>query len=203
MHAAPYRRNADFILRYYIAGDCHTPDGKWIALAAELPNAKARVAALEAQAFDRDSKARKLARRRFFAVTRNGKGRTDALIREHEASGEEWSLTLQGARDELKTIQTLMAEIEPDRKYAHLSILEASAASHSDEQLGRLQREAENRIIGARLGIAHDYLQVMRSHPRFHTDILPRIGLVMQGMAQNKAPDALFASIPRIEGPVA
>ena len=84
-------------------------------------------------------------------------------------------MNLQGAQNELATIQKLMNALEPKRKYAHLPLLEANEASQQEEWKLELIERAENQMLSHALGINWDELETMRSHPEFKTEILPHI----------------------------
>jgi uncharacterized protein (UPF0216 family) len=86
-----------------------------------------------------------------------------------------WEMNLKGAQAELATIQELMDELEPKRRYAHLPILEANEASQQEEWKLELRDRAENQMMAHALGINWDELETMRSHPEWSTELLPHI----------------------------
>ena len=117
---------------------------------------------------------------------------------ELDGNEETNALNVQAAQDELATIEKLMDELEPLRKYAHLPLLEASEASQRDEWLGELKRRAENFLVTCGT-IPHDHFDTMRLHPDFDKEIAPfirgcaeRINAAGAAMPQLKAPTLLI-----------
>lgn len=86
---------------------------------------------------------------------------------------------------ELNTIKTIMAELEPHRKYAHLPLLEANEAAQRDEWLGEFKNRIENFLFTTGT-IPEDHLRAMRNHPDFQTAILPHITGIMRQLSTAK-----------------
>ena len=78
-----------------------------------------------------------------------------------------------------------MAELEPQRKYAHLPLLEASQAAQREEWLLEFKHRTENYLL-SRGTIPEDQLQAMRSHPDFESSIVPFISDIVEKIATNK-----------------
>jgi hypothetical protein len=83
-----------------------------------------------------------------------------------------------------------MAELEPFRKYAHLSILEATEASQRDEWLEELKTRAENFLV-TQGTIPHDHLNTMRCHPDFKTHLVPHVSNLMVEMQKVRPMDVI------------
>jgi len=90
-----------------------------------------------------------------------------------------------GAEQELATITSIMDELEPQRKYAHLPLLEASQAAQREEWLLDFQRRTENFLL-SKGTIPEDHLNAMRNHPDFETNIVPFITDVLQKISMDK-----------------
>lgn len=83
-------------------------------------------------------------------------------------------LALAGAEKELNTIKTIMAELEPYRKYSELPLLEATEAAQQDEWREEFKNRIENYLI-TQGTIPEDQLRAMRNHPDFETQLVPHI----------------------------
>jgi hypothetical protein len=90
-----------------------------------------------------------------------------------------------GAEQELATITSIMAELEPQRKYAHLPILEAAQAAQREEWLLEFRRRIENYLLSIGT-IPEDHLNAMRNHPDFESNLVPYITNVLQKISVDK-----------------
>lgn len=106
----------------------------------------------------------------------------EAEILEQEADAPTWEMNLVAAKMELATIESLMAELEPLRKYGHLPLLEASEAAQREEWLEELKVRAENFMI-TQGTIPHDHLNTMRMHPDFKEHLAPYVQHLIVNMA--------------------
>ena len=97
-------------------------------------------------------------------------GKADLL--EWEGSFGALEIALKAAEDELATIEQIMAELEPKRKYGHLSVLEAASLSQKDEWLEEFKHRCENYLVSIGT-IPEDQLAAMRKHPDFQEQIVP------------------------------
>lgn len=181
MISKPHRNNSDFQLRYFLAGSCHTADGAWSLLYGQKIDIEVKIKHAEAQrlrrlaaiadaedVLNRDAKA-------------SAKMIANADIIEQNSGTAVWELNTQAARNELATIDALMTELEPLRKYGHLPLLEANEASQREEWLLELKERAENFLL-TQGTIPHDHLHTMRCHPDFKTILAPAIGELMDKM---------------------
>ncbi len=120
-----------------------------------------------------------------------------AAIIEANADVPVWEMNLQAARDELATVEQLMSELEPFRKYAHMPLLQANEACQREEWLLELQERAENFMI-SHGHIPHDQLQNMRYHPDFEARIVPHIQMIAENLKASRSPsDGLKALSPQ------
>lgn len=83
-------------------------------------------------------------------------------------------MAIQGAEQELATIETLMSELVPQRKYAHLDLLDAAQAAQREEWLLEFKRRTENYLLSIGT-IPEDQLNAMRNHPDFESEIVPHV----------------------------
>ena len=173
MHSASHRLNHDFQLRHFLAGSCHTPDAAWTLLYSQKIDMESKLKTAKAQAIDRKIKA---------LEAENLLTSSDPIMRlqgekiqaELEASQYIFDMNVEGAEKELETIVTLMEELEPLCKYAHLPILERNEACWREEWCLELIRRAENNLL-AYGTIPPDQLETMRQHPDFKERIVPKI----------------------------
>ena len=179
MNSKPHRNNSGFQLRYFLAGDCKTADGAWSLMYGQKIDIESKLRHAESQRVRREAKIT-LAQEIIDdpETTKGAKLNAKADILEQEADVGIWELNLQAAKMELKDIETLMAELEPFRKYGHLPILESTEASQRDEWLEELKTRAENFLI-TQGTIPHDHLNTMRCHPDFKTHLVPHINQLM------------------------
>ena len=94
-------------------------------------------------------------------------------------------MAVLGAEQELATITSIMAELEPQRKYADLPILEAAQAAQREEWLLEFQRRTENYLLSTGT-IPEDHLNAMRNHPDFEVNIVPFITEVLHKISVDK-----------------
>ena len=173
MHSASHRLNHDFQLRHFLAGSCHTPDAAWTLLYSQKIDMESKLKTAKAQAIDRKIKA---------LEAENLLASSDPIMRlqgekiqaELEASQYIFDMNVEGAEKELETITSLMEELEPLCKYAHLPILERNEACWREEWCLELIRRAENNLL-AYGTIPPDQLETMRQHPDFKERIVPKI----------------------------
>ena len=186
MNSNPHRNNCDFQLRHFMAGSCFTPDGAWMLMYGQKIDREAVVQSCEAQRIRREAKILDAQ-----AViddpnaSKTDKMRAEADIIEADAHFYTWSTNMEAAQMELATIQSIMDELEPHRKYAHLPLLEANEAAQRGEWLGEFKNRVENFLFSTGT-IPEDQLRAMRNHPDFQTELLPHIQGVMNKLAGAK-----------------
>jgi len=169
-----------------MAGSCFTPDGAWMLMYGQKIDREAVVQSCEAQRIRREAKILDAQ-----AViddpnaSKTDKMRAEADIIEADAHFYTWSTNMEAAQMELATIKSIMEELEPHRKYAHLPLLEANEAAQRDEWLGEFKNRVENFLFSTGT-IPEDHLRAMRNHPDFQTELLPHIQGVMNKLAGAK-----------------
>ena len=92
---------------------------------------------------------------------------------------------LLGAEQELATIMSIMAELEPQRKYSDLPILEAAQAAQREEWLLEFKRRTENYLLSTGT-IPEDQLNAMRTHPDFESNLVPYISNTLQKISVDR-----------------
>lgn len=192
MHSSPHRNNSDFQLRYFIANNCHTADVAWCLMYEQK---------LDIQIKLESTKAKMLRRKAKRIEIEQGLASTDP-IKQLNAQADliEWQsgdglleMALLGAEQEIATITSIMDELEPQRKYAHLPLLEASQAAQREEWLLDFQRRTENFLL-SKGTIPEDHLNAMRNHPDFETNIVPFITDVLQKISMDKGTMGLLTN---------
>lgn len=185
MNSKPHRQNSSFQLRYFLAGDCKTPDGAWSLMYGQKIDMESKLRYAESQRLRRESKI--ALAQEIIDDPKSTKGQilgAQADIAEQEAEIPVWEMNLKAAKMEFDDIERLMAELEPLRKYGHLDILEATEAAQRDEWLEELKCRAENFLV-TQGTIPHDHLNTMRCHPDFRTHLVPHISNLMVSISKS------------------
>jgi len=94
-------------------------------------------------------------------------------------------MAIKGAEQELATIESVMAELEPHRKYGHLPVLDASQAAQREEWLLEFKRRTENYLLSIGT-IPEDQLNAMRNHPDFEAEIVPHVQQIAHRITDSK-----------------
>jgi len=167
-----------------MANNCHTADVAWCLMYEQK---------LDIQLKLESTKAKQL-RRRAKSIEIEEVLKSEDLVKQLNAQADliEWKsgeglleLAILGADQEIATIESIMAELEPQRKYAHLPLLEASQAAQREEWLLEFKRRIENCLL-SKGTIPEDQLQAMRSHPDFESNIVPFISNVLDKISTGK-----------------
>jgi hypothetical protein len=175
MNSKPHRTNSDFQLKYFLVGSCHTADAAWTLLYGQKIDIEGKIRFAKVAELRRDAK--RLAALEILSsenTTDSARMNAEADIHEVESEKIVSDLNLKAAIDELECINTLMAELDPHRKYAHLSLFEANEACQREEWLEELKTRAENFLV-SQGAIPCDQLSTMRTHPDFETMLVPFI----------------------------
>jgi hypothetical protein len=187
MHSAPHRNNSDFQLRYFIANNCHTADVAWcvmyeqrLDIFTKLEATKAKLVRRKAKKLEIDEKLK--------SASEVDRLNAQADLIDWESGESLLEMAIKGAEQELATIESLMAELEPQRKYGHLPVLEASQAAQREEWLLEFKRRTENYLLSIGT-IPEDQLNAMRNHPDFETEIVPHVKQVSYQI--NKSDDKM------------
>lgn len=183
MNSTSHRNNSDFQLRYFLAGSCHTPDGAWALMYGQKIDVEGKIKHTQAQKLRRGAAIMKA--KNFLANNPNApaweRTEKEAEIIECESAAPVAELNLKAAEEELATINQIMAELEPLRKYKHLPILEANEAAQREEWLGELKARAKNFLV-SQGAIPADHLETMRCHPDFVAELVPYIRQIVTRM---------------------
>ena len=186
MHSSPHRNNSDFQLRHFIANQCHTADVAWCVMYEQKLDIQMKLDATKARLIRR--KAKKL------EIDNNlntndpiQKLNAEADLLEWQSSNGMLEMAILGAEQEISTINSIMQELEPQRKYAHLPLLEAAQAAQQEEWKLEFKHRIENFLL-SRGTIPEDQLQAMRSHPDFEVELVPHVQDMIQKIStsQNK-----------------
>jgi hypothetical protein len=197
MHSAPHRNNSDFQLRHFIAGSCYTADGAWALLYNQLLDMRIKHDHTKAQLIRRKVKLLELEKRIIEATNEIEKLQVEADLIEFRSGEGLLELALAGSEKEIETIKILMDELEPQRKYAHLPLLEATEAAQREEWLGEFKNRVENYLL-TQGTIPQDQLEAIRKHPDFEDAIVPHISNVMISLAKAENKIELLKNSPNI-----
>lgn len=178
MNSKPHRNNCDFQLKHFMAGSCHTPDGAWALLYDQKIDIAVKIEHSKSQDLKRRAKIMKAQA----VLDDPNASEPDKMIAEGDILEcnsviESAYNNLKAAEHEYDYICKLMDELEPQRKYRHLPLLEANEAMQRDEWLGELKTRAENFLLTSGT-IPHDHLNTMRCHPDFEAQIVPHIEMI-------------------------
>jgi hypothetical protein len=186
MNSNPHRNNSDFQLRHFLAGSCFTPDGAWMLMYGQMIERESILKVSEAYRIRREANI--IDAQRIIEdpnSSKTDKMRAEANIIEEESNYYTWTTNLEAAKMELETIKQIMAELEPYRKYKHLTLLEANEAAQREEWLGEFKNRIENFLFSTGT-VPEDQLRAMRNHPDFQTELIPHITGVMNKLSQAK-----------------
>lgn len=184
MHSSPHRNNSDFQLRYFIANDCHTADIAWCLMYEQKLDIQLKLQSTKARTLRRKAKRIEIDE----ALKSNDPAKqlnAQADLIEWESGEGLLEIAILGAEQEIATIESIMLELEPQRKYAHLPILEAAQAAQREEWLLEFQRRTENFLL-SKGTIPEDQLNAMRNHPDFEVKLVPFITQVAEKISTSK-----------------
>ena len=184
MHSSPHRNNSDFQLRYFMANNCHTPDVAWCLMYEQRLDIMIKLESTRAKMLRREAKKTELEEiLNDPTASKSAKLNAQADMIEWQSGEGLLELALAGAEQEIATIKSIMAELEPLRKYGHLPILEASQAAQREEWLLEFKRRCENYLLSIGT-IPEDQLNAMRNHPDFEQEIVPYVGQIVHKLQQ-------------------
>ena len=189
-----HRQNTDFQLAYFLASSCSTPDGAWSLMYGQSLSVENALEAGKAQRID--IKIKRLKADRVLAASTDEIERLQAERDIIEANSDERMLELneRGAKEELATIQKLMAKLQPLCQHDTSDPHAHQEAAQWDEWRGEFQRRAENMLIANTIGIPYDHIEAMRAHPDFASKIVPHImatGKVLADASRTQDPKLL------------
>jgi hypothetical protein len=192
MHSAPHRNNSDFQLRYFIANNCHTADIAWCVLYEQKLDISTKLEATKAKLIRRNAKKLEI-NERLKSASEVDRLNAQADLIDWESGEGMLEMAIKGAEQELATIESLMAELEPQRKYGHLPVLEASQAAQREEWLLEFKRRTENYLLSIGT-IPEDQLNAMRNHPDFEAEIVPHVKQVSYQISKSDDKLALLTN---------
>jgi hypothetical protein len=173
-----------------MANNCHTADIAWclmyeqrLDIMLKLESTKAKVLRRQAKRAEID----KALQSEDEAVRLNAQ----ADLIEWESGEGLLEMAIKGAEMEISTITQIMEELQPQRKYAHLPVLEASQAAQREEWCLEFKRRTENYLLSVGT-IPEDQLNAMRNHPDFEVQIVPHVQNVIEKIGTTKDKMALL-----------
>jgi len=188
MHSAPHRNNSDFQLRYFMANNCHTADTAWCLMYEQRLDIMLKLESTRARMLRREAKKAEIEDiLNDASANKSAKLNAQADLMEWQSGEGLLELAIAGAEQEIATIEQIMAELEPQRKYGHLPVLEASQAAQREEWCLEFKRRCENYLLSIGT-IPEDQLNAMRNHPDFEQEIIPHVRQISQRIqdAQDK-----------------
>ena len=183
MHSAPHRNNSDFQLRYFMANNCHTADTAWCLMYEQRLDIMLKLESTRARMLRREAKKAEI--EDIFndaSASRSAKLNAQADLMDWQSGEGLLELAIVGADQEIATIEQIMAELEPQRKYGHLPVLEASQAAQREEWCLEFKRRCENYLLSIGT-IPEDQLNAMRNHPDFETQLVPFVKDISEKIA--------------------
>lgn len=175
------RTNTNFQIAYFIAGSCHTPDAAYIALLA-LRNERAQALEAVQVTLLRRQAAQLRAERQMNSEDLAEQLEGQAQLLEIAQSQEQEQQLIAAAESELAFINSCIDQVQPLRRYSHLSDADAAEACQQAEWLGELRRRAENYLM-TQGTIPADQFDAMRQHPEFAQVLLPHIERIHGNLA--------------------
>lgn len=194
MNSKNNRVNHDFQIVHFLAGSCHTADGAY-ALLCDLRDDRADALALhEAVKLRQDAKLLRARRQAEQAADEADRMDAQADLAEATAAAGTLAKNLAGAAAELATLERCLAQLQPLRRFAHLSDAQAHEAAQLDEWRLELLHRAENHLL-TQGTLAPDLLATMRMHPQFAGELLPQLEQLGELLAGDSGRQALLHRI--------
>ncbi|MCK5307110.1 MAG: hypothetical protein KAJ73_00730 [Zetaproteobacteria bacterium] len=168
-------KNSNFGIRNFIANGCHTPDEAYRMLKQLYEERDLAVRNVKAEQLRTEAKAQ-----RARMVLNNADADRPTLLEaeadlvEIEAFKEHGEMLLADAKRERAYIQSLIDQVQPLRKFAHLPDPEAFQECQEEHWKLELLWRAEN-FMATQGFIPHDHMATMRLHPAWKAEIHPRL----------------------------
>lgn len=177
-------RNSRFQVIYFIVGKTHTPDEAYRVL-CELKEER-ELALNGVKAADLRNKAKVLASQK---ILNNSADEVEILhaqadLAELDANKQNSESCIAEAMRELQFLNTMIARIEPHRKYRDYADYEAHQLAQHDEWRLELLTRAENFLVSSG-SIPADHFATMRLHPDWEVSISPRIQELVRMRLEN------------------
>jgi hypothetical protein len=184
MHSSPHRNNSDFQLRYFVANSCHTADIAWCIMYEQKLDIQMKLVHTKANILRRKAKLIEI-EKKLESTDPVTQLNAQADLIDWKSGDGMLEIAILGAEQELATITSIMAELEPQRKYANLPVLEAAQAAQREEWLLEFRRRTENYLLSIGT-IPEDQLNAMRNHPDFESNLVPYIANTLQKISVDK-----------------
>ena len=180
MNSKNHRQNHNFQIAYFLCGACHTADGAYSLLCdlreeRQLACDNYKVNQLKDEA--KEIRAKRLLESKDKSDKLDGK----AELLELKNNRKIGKVLYQAALDEINFIDKCINAIQPLRKFKHLSDPEAHEAAQYDEWRLELISRMENSMMTTGT-ITTEQFAIMRLHPAFQKEILPRINEIQELM---------------------
>lgn len=181
-----YWKNSNFQIKHFIVGTCHTVDEAYRQLYQLWEDRDVAIRNAESSALRAKAKLLKAQQVLDSSTTDEiAKLEAEADIVEFNAFKDQSVSVLKQAIAERDYIKSLMDEVEPHRKYSHLSLEEAFQATQEEEWFEELKWRAEN-FLASQGNIPHDHLATMRLHPAWETQLLPYVAFLIEEHKQGR-----------------
>ena len=176
------KRNTNFQIAYFLAGQCHTADGAYFVLKDLLNEREGALKAHEVAKLHAESKKAKLEEAMEHGVPLSKELELKADVLNIENEQESINFLKSQTEDEVSFIKKCIEAISPHRKYGNHAESYAHEMSQREEWLLELRSRIENQLIttGA---ISPDDMETYRSHPDFATILWPYITAVKTAIA--------------------
>lgn len=190
-------QNSNFQIEAWVAGKAHTPWEKYRLLCNQLENRQLALSQTEAAAKHMEAKIAKFNHLKTLGIEWEVL-EVEAELIEARSNREVGDRCIESARQEVKFIESMIAQLEPQLEATRLQgYTDQQMFQHnqSTEWMAELLHRAENHYISRIFGgFPPDQIDAMRSHPHFESQILP----ALKQMHQNYLPAIAAANtIPR------
>jgi hypothetical protein len=186
------RQNSNFQIAYFIAGSCNTPDAAYFALLNLKQERQRAVDSIPIALLKYKAQRLRLEQKLTHGDAADQLD-AEAELMALDLDEKNYTPLSESALAELQYITECMEQIQPHRKYSHLSDIDAAEAMQAEEWGLELKRRAENYLLTSGT-IPHDHFNTMRMHPQFQTLLLPHIEQVHRALAKPEGAAALIAS---------
>ncbi len=194
-------RNSHFQIRHFLAGRAHTPDEAYRVLCELAEERESALEAAHASFLRTDARVQQLRAwwrqaACWFVPGLRSSTLADLMMLHHDSRrGLE---LVRVAQAELDYIRTLIAEVQPHRKFSHLPDAEAHQVAQAEQWRLELLWRIENNLVA--LGtIPPEQLEVMRLHPDWNSTLLPHIDRVRRLVSEGRVAE-LPAHVPVLIG---
>ena len=167
-------RNSHFQITNFIAGSCHTPDEMYRKLMELREERDLAIKNVKSSLLREQAKIKKAEHIIASDAPEWEKLEAQADLEEVNAFKEQSEACYEEAIRERDFIDSLIEQVTPLRKFAHLPDHEAHQLAQQEEWKHELMFRAEN-FLASQGTIPHDHLATMRMHPAWQSELLPHI----------------------------